>query len=104
MNNTSCAISTAGIAAAITFVLTSALALVVAYVWLHGDKDPSWFDTLTWMFIFGGPMLVPLLFIPALLVGFIVCIYYRMRLSYYRMLLSYYRMRLSKIRLSGEKP
>jgi hypothetical protein len=90
MNNTSRAISTAGIAAAITFVLTSALALVVAHVWLHGDKDPSWFDTLTWMFIFGGPMLVPLLFIPALLVGFIVGIYYRMRLS--------------KIRLSGEKP
>jgi hypothetical protein len=90
MNNTSRAISTAGIAAAITFVLTAALALVVAYVWLHGDKDPSWFDTLTWMFIFGGPMLVPLLFIPALLVGFIVGIYYRMRLS--------------KIRLSGEKP
>lgn len=90
MNNTSRAISTAGIAAAITFVLTAALALVVAYVWLHGDKDSSWFDTLAWMFIFGGPILVPLLFIPALLTGVIVGIFRRIRLS--------------KIRLSGEKP
>jgi RsiW-degrading membrane proteinase PrsW (M82 family) len=85
MNNTSRVISTAWIAAAVTFVLTVVIGLLVAYAWLHGDSDPSWFDSRVWMFIFGGPILVPLLFIPALVVGIVVGIFYKIRLSKIRL-------------------
>jgi hypothetical protein len=55
MDHTIRAISTAWIAAVITFVLTVAIALLTAYVKLHGDTNPSWFDTLTWVFILVDP-------------------------------------------------
>jgi hypothetical protein len=55
--------------AAITFALTVVMALDIAYVHLHGDRDPSWFAAVAWAFILGWPILVPALFAPSIVAG-----------------------------------
>jgi RsiW-degrading membrane proteinase PrsW (M82 family) len=92
MNDTSRAILISWTAAKITFVLTVVIAVVTAYVRLHGDVDPSWFDTLAWVFVFGGLILVPALFVPAIIVGLFVGVFCKIRLS-----------RIRRIRLNSEE-
>jgi hypothetical protein len=93
MDDTSRAILVSWAAAKITFVLTIVMACAwFAYTWnLHGG-GPDWFDTLAWGFIFGGLILVPLLFVPALIVGIIAGIFCKIRLS-----------RKRRIRLSSDQ-
>jgi RsiW-degrading membrane proteinase PrsW (M82 family) len=72
MGDTSRAILFSWAAAKITLVLTIVMACAwFAYTWnLHGG-GPDWFDTLAWAFVFGGLLLVPLLLVPALIVGIV---------------------------------
>jgi RsiW-degrading membrane proteinase PrsW (M82 family) len=82
MDDASRAILVSWAAAKITFVLTILMACAwFAYTWTLHSGGPDWFDTLAWAFIFGGLMFVPLLFVPALIVGLIAGIFCKIRLS-----------------------
>jgi len=93
MDDTSRAILVSWAAAKITFVMTIVMACAwLAYTWNLRGGGADWFDTLAWGVIFGGLMLVPLLFVPALIVAIIVGIFCKMRLS-----------RKRRIRLSSDQ-
>ena len=68
-------------AGAITYVLTVGIALVAAYFMLHGDRDPSWFDTVAWVVILAFPIVLFALSVPPTIVGVIVWIICKRRLN-----------------------
>ncbi|WP_159008239.1 hypothetical protein [Bradyrhizobium sp. S69] len=72
-------------AALLTFALTAIIGMSIAYVRLHGDRDPSWVDSLAWMFVFGWPILVPVLLGPALIVGVVAGIIRKKQLNEIRL-------------------
>jgi hypothetical protein len=81
MSNMSRGILVSLAAATVTIVLTMVIAAIIDYAWVYGSSDPSRFDTLGWMFIYGWPILVIQLFIPAIIVGIVAGVFSKIWLS-----------------------